>query len=516
MREAPVKADSDKAKSEEALPWRTVLTLVGIILAVFMAALEMTVVQTAMPTVVATLGGFEQYSWVYVAYVLFATIMTPIWGKMADLVGRRPAFFWGMACFLVGSALSGAAQSMWQLIVFRALQGLGSGAIFPVGLTMMADLLTLERRAKVLGFFSGVWGVASLFGPLAGGYLTDRLSWRWVFYINVPVGLLASAMVWATYHERRERPANVSLDYAGAVVLAVGLTLLLFAVERGNDFAPATTALLALACLALAALFVFVERRSREPLIPLDIFHSRMVVVTTLHGLFSGICLFGTISFLPLFVQAVMGTSATEAGTILTPLILAWVGTALLSGRLMLRFGYRHLVIAGMALFSAGAALLATVSEETTRAQLMRDVILMGLGSGLMMPTLTLAAQRAAARSRIGVVTSMTQFSRSIGGALGAGIMGAVTSWSVNRALGTGYGAEMLRLSGAHVDVAALVRGGTRAALAPDTARFLQQVLASGLRLAFICGLASAFLATLAAFFTPGGRAEDVAHPEHH
>jgi EmrB/QacA subfamily drug resistance transporter len=506
---------STEVKTEDRLDWRTVVTLVGIALGIFTGALENTVVGTAMPTVIASLGGVNEYSWVFAAYTLTLTILTPIWGKVADLAGRRPAFFGGMAIFLLGSALSGAAHSMGQLIAFRALQGMGAGAIFPVGLTMMADLLSLERRAKVIGMFSGVWGVASLFGPLAGGYLTDYLSWRWVFYINLPIGLIAAAMVWGAYTERYERPARFSLDYAGAAVLAAGLTLLLLIVERSREFSAATNALLIVACLALFALFVYVERRSPEPLIPLDLFRSRMIVVVTLHGVFAGVCLFGTISFLPFFVQAVMGTSATEAGTILTPLILSWVVTSFLSGRLMLRLGYRPLVLAGMAFFVVGAGLMATVSAATTRAELTRDVILMGLGAGLMIAPLALAAQRAVPRTRTGVATSLTQFSRSIGGALGAGLMGAVMAWSLNRSLTTGYAAEMLRLSGVEGDVAALVRGGTRAALAPDTARFLQEALAQALQMAFTCGLAAALVAAVVSLFTPGGRAQDVAHPEH-
>lgn len=497
------------------LDTRTMLTIVGIALGIFMGALESTVVATAMPTVVATLGGVEQYSWVFAAYILASTIMTPIWGKMADLIGRRPALFGGMACFLVGSALSGAAHSMGQLVIFRALQGLGAGALFPVGMTMVADMLSLERRAKIIGLFSGMWGVASVIGPLAGGYITEHLSWRGVFYINVPIGIIASVMIWATYTERYKRPARIALDYAGALVLSAALTLLLLVVERASEFSPGVVALSVAACALLFALFIFIEKRSPEPLIPLDLFHHRMVTVAALHGLFLGISVFGTISFLPLFVQAVMGTNATQAGQILTPLILSWVVTSVLGGWIMLRRGYRPLVITGMLLFLAGAALLATVSAETTRLQLIGNMIVMGLGAGLMMATYALAAQRAVPRSRTGVATSITIFSRSIGGALGAGIMGAVMSSSVNRSLSSGYGAEMMRLSGGHIDIAALVRDTTRAALTPDAAIFLRHVLAGALRRAFICGLASALIATITVFFTPAGSAQDLAHPEH-
>src|SRR5215831_8550401 len=228
--------------------WRTKITIIGVALGIFMAALESTIIGTAMPTVIATLGGIELYSWVAVAYILTSTIMTPIWGKMADLIGRRPAFFGGLGCFILGSALSGAAHSMSQLIAFRALQGLGAGALFPVGMTIVADLLPLEKRTKTIALFSGMWGVASLFGPQAGGYLTDSLSWRWVFYINLPFGLTAAAMIWAAYAERGERHPEIKVDYAGTATIAVALTLLLLAVEKGQQLGMTFTTVSLIVC----------------------------------------------------------------------------------------------------------------------------------------------------------------------------------------------------------------------------------------------------------------------------
>src|SRR5262249_8255436 len=281
--------------------WRTKIILFGVALGIFMAALESTIVGTAMPTVVATLGGIELYSWVAVAYILTSTIMTPIWGKMADLTGRRPAFFGGMGLFLVGSALSGAAHSMAQLVAFRAFQGLGAGALFPVGMTIVADLLPLEKRAKMIGLFSGMWGVASLFGPQAGGYLTDSLSWRWVFYINLPFGLIAAVMIWAAYTERNERHPEIKLDYAGTATIAVALTLLLLAVEKGGEFGATPTTISLIVCALLTVVFIRIERQSPEPLIPLDLFHNRVVIVTTANGLFAGMMLFGSMIYLPLF-----------------------------------------------------------------------------------------------------------------------------------------------------------------------------------------------------------------------
>ncbi len=215
----------------------TRLTLAGVALAIFMGAIENTVAGTAMPTVIGSLGGIEYYSWVFSAYILAATVMTPIWGKMADLAGRRPAFFGGLACFIIGSALSGASTSMSQLITFRTLQGLGAAALFPIGMTIASDLLTLEQRAKVIGLFSAMWGVASLAGPLVGGYLATYLSWRWIFYLSLPFGILAGIIVFMTYRERYERRKDIKVDYAGAIVLAATLTLLLLCFQ-GTAISP--------------------------------------------------------------------------------------------------------------------------------------------------------------------------------------------------------------------------------------------------------------------------------------
>ncbi len=498
----------------QATDWRTNLTITGVALGIFMAALESTIVGTAMPTVVATLGGIKLYSWVAVAYILTSTIMTPIWGKMADLIGRRPAFFGGMGLFLIGSALSGAAHSMSQLIAFRALQGLGAGALFPVGMTIVADLLPLEKRAKMIGLFSGMWGVASLFGPQAGGYLTDSLSWRWVFYINLPFGFIAAAMVWAAYTERNERRRDIKLDYAGAATISIALTLLLLAVEKGQEYGVTLTTVSLIVCAALTIIFIRIERHSPEPLIPLDLFHNRVVIVTTAHGLFAGMMLFGSMIYLPLFIQAVIGTTATQAGEVLTPYILAWVVAAIAGGQLMLRIGYRPIVIAGMLLTLAGSLMLARIDMDTTRLYLTLAVIPLGMGGGLTLASLMIGAQHSAPRNRLGVVTSTVQFSRSIGAALGVGMMGAVMSWRLSRELARG-GNDLANMAIRHSDIAALVRQTTRASLSPASAAFLQRALATSLRSAFLVGLAAVAVAAVIALLIPAGRAHELLHPEH-
>ncbi|MBO0857427.1 MAG: MFS transporter [Chloracidobacterium sp.] len=495
------------------IDWRTKIILTGVALGIFMAALESTIVGTAMPTVVATLGGIELYSWVAVAYILTSTIMTPIWGKMTDLTGRRPAFFGGMGLFLVGSALSGASHSMAQLIVFRALQGLGAGALFPVGMTIVADLLPLETRAKMIGLFSGMWGVASLFGPQAGGYLTDSLTWRSVFYINLPIGLIAAAMIWAAYVERGERHPEIKVDYAGTATIAVALTLLLLTVEKGQEFGATVTILSLIACAVLIVLFIRIESRSHEPLIPLDLFHNRVVIVTAAHGLLAGVMLFGSMIYLPLFIQAVLVTTATQAGEVLTPYILAWVIAAIAGGRLMLRFGYRPIVIAGMLLMLAGSLPLAMVDVNTTRLYLTLTVIPLGMGGGLTLSSLMIGAQHSAPRARLGVVTATVQFARSAGAALGVGVMGAAMSWRLGRELARG-GGELARIVSRRLDIAALVRQSTRSALSPAAAAFMQRALASSLRAAFTVGLLAVAVASVVALLIPSGRAHELVHKE--
>lgn len=491
----------------------TKLTLLGIALGIFMGALESTIVGTAMPTVIATLGGMEIYSWVAVAYLLTSTVMTPIWGKMADLIGRRPAMFGGLALFILGSALSGAAHSMGQLIAFRAVQGLGAAALFPVGMTIVADLLTLERRTRMIGLFSSMWGVASLFGPIVGGFLTQYWSWRWVFYINLPFGVLAGVLIWLTYREKHERRTNIKLDYVGTLTLTLAMVVLLVLVERGSVLSNALVIVGLLAFVALTLLFVWIERHSPEPLIPLNLFRNQMVRATSLHGLFAGMMLFGSMLYLPLFVQAVMGRTPTEAGQILTPFILPWVFSSIIGTRLILRYGYRSVAVTGMALMVTGSLILAFVSTATTRTHLAVAVIFLGLGGGLTLATLMIGTQHSVARAQLGVATSTVQFARNIGAALGIGTMGAVLSWSLRNELAHGSN-ELAALSLQHGDIAALVRQTTRTGISPEAAQFLQTALAGSLQKAFVVGLAAVAIATVISLLIPGGKAHDLAHEE--
>ncbi|HKP73483.1 MAG TPA: MDR family MFS transporter, partial [Pyrinomonadaceae bacterium] len=408
---------------------RRVAVTAGVLLGMFLAALEATIVGTAMPTVISSLGGLSHYSWVFSAYLITSTVTVPVWGKLSDLYGRRLFFQLGIAVFLLGSILSGVSTSMTQLIAFRALQGLGAGALVPLGMTIIGDVYTLQERAKMQAVFSGVWGLSSVVGPVVGGFITDQLSWRWVFYINVPFGLAAAVIMQLALKEpkRRERP---SIDYAGAALLMAAITLLMLALVEGGAtlstlLSPRNVALMAVA-LAFGVLFIWVERRAPDPVVPLNLFRNRVVAVAVAAGFLAGVAMFGAISFVPLFAQGALGSTATEAGSLLTPLMLSWVVLSVVGGRLMLRVGYRTMTAVGLFVLTFGFALLSNFQRTTPRAWLYVDLVLIGAGLGMTMLTLLIAVQQAVARAQLGVATSLNQFSRSIGGAVGVAIMGAV------------------------------------------------------------------------------------------
>lgn len=457
-----------------------------------LAALEGTVVGTAMPTIVAALGGLAHYSWVFSAYLLTSTVTVPVWGKLSDLFGRRRLFQIGVAVFLVGSAACGLAQSMTQLIVWRAVQGIGAGALVPLAMTIIGDIFTLEERAKMQGLFSGVWGVSSVFGPLLGGFITDQLSWRWVFLINVPVGIAAAAIIGFGLIEQ-PRETRPKIDYAGATVLTVTVTMLLLVLSDGSSMAAAFSVrnlTLVLAMIGLMIWFVRIERRADDPIVPFDLFRNRIVTVAIVVGFLAGIAMFAAITFVPLMAQGVLGTTATEAGSFLTPLMLSWVLASIVGGRLLIRLGSRRLVITGLLFMLAGFAALAMFSRDTPRMLLMGELVLVGAGLGLTMLTLLIAAQHSVPREQLGITTSLNQFSRSIGGAIGVALLGAM--------LAAG-------LAGFADDPNALVNPEARAHLAPAQLRAMQGALEGTLRTIFWTCTAVVGLALAAAMKMPRG-----------
>jgi EmrB/QacA subfamily drug resistance transporter len=492
---------------------RRLAVTLGVLTGMFLAALEATVVGTAMPTVISALGGLSHYSWVFSAYLITSTVTVPVWGKLSDLYGRRLFFQLGIAVFLVGSVLSGMASTMTQLIVFRAVQGLGAGALIPLGMTIIGDVYTVEERARMQAFFSGVWGISSVIGPVVGGFITDHLSWRWVFYINVPFGILAAVIMHLALKEPR-RSVRPSIDYAGAALLMASITLLMLGLVEGGatlrEFASARNVALVAGAFVLGAVFLYVERRARDPIVPLELFRNRVVAVSVTAGFLAGVSMFGVISFVPLFAQGALGSTATEAGSLLTPLMLSWVGLSVVGGRLLLKVGYRPTTLAGLLILTLGFAMLSSYQRTTPRVWLYVDLVLIGAGLGLTMLTLLIAVQHSVGRAQLGIATSLNQFSRSIGGAVGVAIMGAVLSAGLASHLQgvASRGAGPLtpeRAAELASNPNALIEPEARAALPPAVLDELQEAMAVSIHKVFWTGTVFSGLALVVAFWLPRG-----------
>jgi EmrB/QacA subfamily drug resistance transporter len=490
---------------------RLIIVTAAIMLSLFLASVESTVVGTAMPTIISQLGGLAVYSWVFSAYMLTSTTTTPIFGRLSDIYGRRPIYLIGMLLFLVGSALSGQAQSMTQLIVFRAVQGLGAGSVLPMAFTIIGDIYTLEQRARMQGVFSSVWGVSSVIGPLLGGFLVDNVSWRWVFYVNVPFGLIALALVWWGLNEAARRRASRQVDYLGVVLLSSGVFLLLLTLlEGGTAYTWASPRMLGLLGLSIALLaaFVYVESRVAAPILPPSLFRYRLFSVASGHGFLTGLAMFGTTSFVPLFVQGVLGTSATGAGAVLTPLILGWVIASTLGGQLILRLGYRTIIVTGMSIMTAGAAVLATVGLDSTRLHVVASMVLLGAGMGLSVTSYLIAVQNAVRRDEMGIATSALQFSRSIGGTVGVSLMGAVMAGRLLNDLSSFPGAAV---PGGQFNPQALLDRTDVLQVPPELLLVLRELLADALHPVFLMGLVAAVLGLAISTLTPRGRAAQLA-----
>ncbi len=408
---------------------RVWLVLAGVLLGMLLAALDQTVVGTAMPRIIAELRGLEHYAWVFTAYMLASTVTVPIYGKLSDIYGRRIFFLLGMGVFLLGSALSGLAQTMTQLIVFRAVQGLGAGALFPISLALVGDLLPPAERGKWQGVFAGVWGVTAIVGPTLGGWITDHLGWRWVFYVNMPVGAVALVTAGLTIPGRLSRRAH-TIDYLGAALLLGGTVPLLLALSwAGTEYAwssPQIVGLLTFAALMLSVFFL-VELRAPEPIVNPRLFRNRIYTLSVLAGFFIAVGMFGTILYLPLFIQGVLGRTATNSGAVLTPMMLGFVASSVVGGQLMARTGrYKVLAMGSVALAALGMVLLSRMTPQSTGGEVVRNMVVTGLGIGTTMSLFTIVVQNAFPAQVLGEVTSGLVFFRSIGGTLGAAILGSV------------------------------------------------------------------------------------------
>src|SRR6266699_1712655 len=414
----------------------TILTMIGVLMVMLLASLDQTIVSTAMPRVIADLQGFDRYTWVSTAYLLTSTVTVPIYGKLSDLFGRKPIFLFGVVIFLIGSALSGASQSMNELIAFRAFQGLGAGALMPIAIAIIGDLFTPRERGKWQGLTGGVWGLSAIIGPTLGGWITQNTSWRWVFYVNLPVGLAAMLVLIFLMPSLRSTGKQVSIDYIGAALLILGTVPLLLGFSwAGSQYdwlSPQILGLFAVSLVASTAFIIYearLERLGGQPIIEPSLFKNSIFTVSTIITIIFGMGLFGSIFFIPLFVQGVIGTSATNSGLILTPLMLTSIVGSVVSGQLVSRLGkYKWIAILGMIISVAGGVLLVRLGVNSTNNDVLLAMLVMGLGMGFGMSLYTLVVQNALPR-KIGQATSALVFFRSIGGTIGLAAMGsAMTS----------------------------------------------------------------------------------------
>src|SRR6266571_536923 len=405
-------------------------TMAGLLVALLLAALDQTIVGTAMPRIVADLQGFEHYAWVTTAYLLTSTTVVPISGKLSDMYGRKIFLLGSAAFFILTSGLCGLSQDMTQLIIFRGLQGLAGGVLTSTVFTVISQIFPPAERGRIQGVFSGIFGLASIVGPLLGGYLTDNLSWRWVFYVNLPVGLIALSVLWFSFPNIRPVVRERRIDYLGAVTLVAGVVPLLLALSwGGNDYSWGSPTILGLFAIAavMLVLFVWVESRAAEPIIPLSLFGNRIVSVSVLALMLMAIGMFGTILFIPLFIQGVIGTTATQSGTMMMPMMIVMISSSIIGGQIISRTGrYKFIGLYGMSTMTLGLFLLSGMGPDTDYVIVVRNMMIVGLGMGPTMPVFTLAAQNAVQMSQLGVVTSLTQFARSIGSTLGVAIFGTI------------------------------------------------------------------------------------------
>jgi EmrB/QacA subfamily drug resistance transporter len=461
------------------------LAFLAALLALLLAALDQTVVSTALPRIAADLHGFSQLSWVVTAYLLTSTATVPLYGKLSDLYGRRSLFVIAISIFLVGSCLCALATGIAELAAFRAVQGLGAGGLIPLTLTAIGDLFSPRERGRYQGYLASVWAVASICGPLVGGVFTDQVSWRWIFWINLPLGALALFVIWRELRVPFTRRDH-RIDYLGAGTLTASVTCLLLVAAWGGSTYPWGSPIVvgvALGSAVFFAVFALSERRAPEPLLPFRLFRIRSFAIANVAVLCLGATLFTILIYVPVFAQGVLGYSATHSGVLLVPLNFAWILASTLSGRLISRTGrYRHFPIIGTATAFVGVVLISQLDQASTGLELSLVTVVFGVGMGLTVQTYVVALQNAVDRAELGVATAANQFFRSIGGALAVAAFGTVL---VSR-----LGTELARRSIHTLDPQRLLRS-------PGAARHFPPTAVAGVHAALAHALEWVFIGTL-------------------
>ncbi|HKO27851.1 MAG TPA: MDR family MFS transporter [Solirubrobacteraceae bacterium] len=485
-------------REEGSEPERVRVIFMALLLVLLLASLDQTIVSTALPTIVGDLGGLSHLSWVVTAYLLSSTVAGPLYGKLGDLYGRKLLLQVAIVLFLVGSALCGLSQDMTELIAFRAIQGLGGGGLMVTTMAAIGDIIPPRDRGKYQGFFGAVFGVSTVIGPLLGGFFVDSLSWRWIFYVNLPIGLAALAVI-AVAFQSRSGHVHHRIDYLGAAVLTAGLSaVVLFTSLGGTSYgwsSPLVVALIATGAVMLM-LFPLVESRAAEPILPLALFRNRTFVVSSAVGFIIGLALFGAVTFLPLYLQVVKGHSPTVSGLLITPMMGGLLVTSIVSGQLISRFGrYRPFPIAGTAIATIGLFLLSRIGVSTSTVTVALGMVVLGLGLGMVMQVLVLAVQNAVDYRYLGVATSGSTLFRQIGGSIGVAAFGAIFSNNLARELASRVPPSV------HVPAAAnpaVVHQLPAAIKTPYIAAF-----AAALRPVFVTAAAVAFFAFLLSWLLP-------------
>jgi EmrB/QacA subfamily drug resistance transporter len=500
--EAEERAGAGEDEAAAARPRSVRVVLMALMIAMLLAMLDNMIIGTAMPTIVGELGGLAHLSWVVTAYTLATAASTPIWGKLGDMYGRKGVFLTSIVIFLIGSVLSGMAQDMGQLIGFRAVQGLGAGGLMVGVMAIIGDLIPPRERGRYQGMMAGVMALAMIGGPLVGGTITDHLGWRWSFYINLPLGAVALAMVTAVLHLPERPPAaRSSIDYLGAALLTTAITsTVLVTTWGGTEYAWGSPEVLGLTALGLASLvaFLFAERRAADPVLPLHIFRSRNFTLMSVIGFLSGFAMFGGVLYLPLFQQAVQGASATNSGLLLLPLLLSMMAVSLIAGRVTTHSGrYKVFPIAGGALMVTGMFLLAQMDTGTSRLVSGLYMAVLGAGLGFLMQITMLVAQNSVEMKDMGVASSAATLFRTLGGSFGVALMGSLFTTRVQDAM-----ADRLGEAGAGATAGSAQLDAASLAKLPEAVReAYQHAVAVGTSAAFLLGAAVAVLGFAAAWF---------------
>jgi len=459
------------------------LILTGVLLATFLAAIEGTVTGPAGPAIVGEFQGMQWLSWIFTAYLLAMAVTTPIFGKLSDLFGRKPIFIGGAVVFLLGSLLCGISQSMEQLIVFRAIQGLGAGALIPMTFTIIGDIYSIKERAKTQGLLSSVWGISSLVGPLLGGYVVDYLSWRWVFVFNLPFGLLSIVFI-ARYLREEKVRRKAKIDFAGVVLFAAGMGALLFGLTTGGQTLPWTSPLLLatlFGAVLLLTVFLLVERRVSEPMLPLGLFSIRNIAVSTGANLLVSTLIIGLSTYVPLWVQGVSGKSAALSGLLLAPMSVGWMFGSVAGGRMILRSGARRTAMLGLAMITAGACGLAFMAEGSSQIFLLCLTFICGIGFGYASTVFTIIAQSSVGHELRGSSTALNTFTRSLGQTIGVAVFGSWLNFNIDRLLG-----QQPQAGAAGGDINKLLNPQAGSSLAAEVRGSLRGALEGGLHSLFI------------------------------